>query len=177
MDSKLSPSFAGRNTNTCYTIRFKLSRHLGRKFTLLINTWRPKAGRQVLLRYLPPRSSTLPSYAPRSPLSSLLNRVIMVPTSNYASSFNMPRARADGADGVSIKSASPAGTTASTSASTGMKRKRASEPKFYSVRVGHRPGIYHSWNDCLEQVKGFKNATCKLFWAKSLATSAYMFTV
>ena len=28
-------------------------------------------------------------------------------------------------------------------------------------RVGYRPGIYHTWADCLEQVKGFKKATCR----------------
>ena len=59
-------------------------------------------------------------------------------------------------DGVSMESASPAGTTAS----SGTKRKRNTDPKFYAVRVGNHPGIYHSWKDCLEQVKGFKNATC-----------------
>src|SRR4051794_28709642 len=31
------------------------------------------------------------------------------------------------------------------SSSTGTKRKRDSEPKFYAVRVGFRPGIYYSW--------------------------------
>jgi len=43
---------------------------------------------------------------------------------------------------------------------TGTKRKRAAEQKFYAVRIGSKPGVYHSWADCLEQVKGFKNATC-----------------
>ena len=66
-------------------------------------------------------------------------------------------------DVASVKSASPAGTTAS----TGTKRKRAAEPKFYAVRVGNRPGIYHTWADCLEQVKGFKKATCTLQRAQS----------
>ncbi|KAL8799152.1 MAG: hypothetical protein Q9200_007611 [Gallowayella weberi] len=40
----------------------------------------------------------------------------------------------------------------------GTKRKRGTDPKFYAVRAGHRPGIYHTWADCLEQVKGFKKA-------------------
>ncbi|MCJ1360701.1 MAG: hypothetical protein MMC33_010710 [Icmadophila ericetorum] len=62
-------------------------------------------------------------------------------------------------DGASIRSASPAATITS----TGMKRKRAADPKFYAVRVGIQPGIYHSWKECLEQVKGFKNATFKSF--------------
>ncbi|KAL9026307.1 MAG: hypothetical protein Q9196_005011 [Gyalolechia fulgens] len=60
---------------------------------------------------------------------------------------------------TSLKSASPAGT----SVSAGTKRKRAAEPKFYAVRIGHRPGIYHTWADCLEQVKGFKKALFKSF--------------
>ena len=59
---------------------------------------------------------------------------------------------------ASIKSASQAGTTAS----NGTKRKRDNMPKFYAVRVGYRPGVYHTWADCLEQVKGFKKATCEI---------------
>ncbi|KAI9803547.1 MAG: hypothetical protein M1825_001890 [Sarcosagium campestre] len=46
---------------------------------------------------------------------------------------------------------------------TGTKRKREPEPKFYSVRNGHRPGVYHKWVDCLAQVKGYKNAIFKSF--------------
>ena len=61
-------------------------------------------------------------------------------------------------DTVSIKSGSPAGTTAS----NGIKRKRGNEVKYYAVRVGYQPGVYHTWADCLDQVKGFKKATCKL---------------
>jgi ribonuclease HI len=40
------------------------------------------------------------------------------------------------------------------------KRKRV-DHKFYAVRVGNKPGIYHSWTDCQEQVRGFKGAICK----------------
>ena len=61
-------------------------------------------------------------------------------------------------DMASIKSSSPAGT----SASNGTKRKRSTDPKFYAVRVGYQPGVYSTWIDCLEQVKGFKKAMCKL---------------
>ncbi|KAL8867227.1 MAG: hypothetical protein Q9174_005800 [Haloplaca sp. 1 TL-2023] len=53
--------------------------------------------------------------------------------------------------------------TVGTSVSAGTKRKRAADPKFYAVRVGHRPGVYHTWADCLEQVKGFKKALFKSF--------------
>jgi ribonuclease HI len=60
-------------------------------------------------------------------------------------------------DAASTKSASPAGTTSS----AGSKRKRGTEPKFYSVRAGHKPGIYLSWAECLAQIKGFKGAMCE----------------
>lgn len=45
--------------------------------------------------------------------------------------------------------------------SSGTKRKRGSEMKFYAVRAGHVPAIYHSWTDCKEQITGFKGAICK----------------
>ena len=87
-----------------------------------------------------------------------LGRVIAM--SRVATDASPPlytRAAADIDDAASTKS----GSTTYTTASSGTKRKRVVEPKFYSVRVGHRPGIYHSWNECLSQVKGFKNATCE----------------
>jgi len=52
--------------------------------------------------------------------------------------------------------------SAATTSSMGSKRKRGMEVKYYAVRVGHQPGIYHTWADCLAQVKGYKNATCML---------------
>lgn len=48
----------------------------------------------------------------------------------------------------------------------GVKRKRESKPvpqKFYAVRVGKEPGIYNTWNECLEQVRGFPKAMFKSF--------------
>ncbi|MCJ1386973.1 hypothetical protein MMC17_010102 [Xylographa soralifera] len=80
-------------------------------------------------------------------------------SANGASPPLYTRVAADVDDTASTKS----GSTSYTTASSGMKRKRIIEPKFYSVRVGHNPGIYHSWNECLSQVKGFKNATFKSF--------------
>ncbi|KAL6720125.1 hypothetical protein ACLMJK_002046 [Lecanora helva] len=62
-------------------------------------------------------------------------------------------------DTASIKSGSQPGSTTS----SGTKRKRGNEVKYYAVRVGYRPGVYHTWADCLEQVKGFKKATYKSF--------------
>lgn len=49
----------------------------------------------------------------------------------------------------------------------GVKRKRAAEVKFYVVHKGNRPGIYHDWNECLGQVKGFKGAVYKSFTSLS----------
>ena len=72
--------------------------------------------------------------------------------------YTFKRSATDRMDDMdSIKSASHAGTLAS----NGTKRKRSTDPKFYAVRVGHQPGIYHTWRDCLEQVKGYKKAMCK----------------
>lgn len=65
------------------------------------------------------------------------------------------------------KPASPSSTTSS----AGTKRKRATDPKFYAVRVGYHPGIYHSWSDCLAEVTGFKNATCE-FGLRSILFTA-----
>ncbi|KAK5126159.1 hypothetical protein LTR08_005022 [Meristemomyces frigidus] len=53
--------------------------------------------------------------------------------------------------------------------STGTKRKRDSVPKFYAVRVGKAPGIYHTWTECLDQVRGFPKAMFKSFTTASEA--------
>lgn len=52
--------------------------------------------------------------------------------------------------------------TSSTPA-TGSKRKRTPGVKFYAVRTGKVPGIYHTWTECLEQVRGFRGAMFKSF--------------
>ncbi|KAK7711707.1 hypothetical protein SLS57_008000 [Botryosphaeria dothidea] len=52
---------------------------------------------------------------------------------------------------------------ATSNASSGTKRKRAGEPRFYAVQAGRKPGVYSNWNDCLAQVKGFKGAVYKSF--------------
>jgi ribonuclease HI len=48
---------------------------------------------------------------------------------------------------------------------SGIKRKRdaKSGPKFYAVRIGKEPGIYHTWSECLDQVRGFPKAIFKSF--------------
>lgn len=47
------------------------------------------------------------------------------------------------------------------SALAGVRRRPSSNMKFYAVKVGRSPGIYHSWNECVPQVKQFKGAVCK----------------
>ncbi|KAI9674857.1 MAG: hypothetical protein M1829_003597 [Trizodia sp. TS-e1964] len=63
---------------------------------------------------------------------------------------------------VTAKILKPAGAM-DLSSMADTKRKRAAGGKFYSVRVGHSPGIYDSWDECFRQVKGFKAATFKSF--------------
>ncbi|KAF4556765.1 Caulimovirus viroplasmin-like protein [Elsinoe fawcettii] len=46
---------------------------------------------------------------------------------------------------------------------TGQKRKRGNEPKFYAVHKGSKPGIYHTWAECRDQITGFKGAVFKSF--------------
>ncbi|KAK8200628.1 hypothetical protein M8818_005942 [Zalaria obscura] len=64
---------------------------------------------------------------------------------------------------TSLNGAAPSTSSlAPSTAPTGTKRKRA-ELKFYAVRTGHEPGIYHSWTECLDQVRGYKGAIFKSF--------------
>lgn len=44
--------------------------------------------------------------------------------------------------------------------------------KFYTVRKGHNPGVYTSWAECQEQVKGFSGAEFKSFGTKAAADEA-----
>lgn len=45
--------------------------------------------------------------------------------------------------------------------------------KYYVVWEGHTPGIYSSWSECQEQIKGFPNAKFKSFESKELAEKAF----
>jgi Predicted double-stranded RNA/RNA-DNA hybrid binding protein len=38
--------------------------------------------------------------------------------------------------------------------------------KFYGVKIGKIPGVYSSWSECEEQIKGFKGAIFKSFKSK-----------
>lgn len=43
--------------------------------------------------------------------------------------------------------------------------------KFYAVRVGRTPGIYRTWNDCLEQTRKFSGAIYKSFESEEEAVA------
>lgn len=45
--------------------------------------------------------------------------------------------------------------------------------KYYVVWIGHHPGVYDDWDDCLEQVKNFPNARYKAFSSAAEAAEAY----
>lgn len=45
--------------------------------------------------------------------------------------------------------------------------------KFYVVWEGREPGIYDSWEDCLEQVEGFPGAKYKSYATQAAATEAF----
>ena len=44
---------------------------------------------------------------------------------------------------------------------------------FYAVRVGKKPGIYTSWDECKKQVIGVKGSIYKKFNSKSSAEEFY----
>lgn len=59
-------------------------------------------------------------------------------------------------------SPTPAPASKPSPASTaGTKRKRGSTAKYYAVKAGYQPGVYHEWRDCLAQITGYKGAVCK----------------
>ncbi len=45
----------------------------------------------------------------------------------------------------------------------------AKKQKYYAVKVGKVPGIYETWSECQEQIKGFPNAIYKSFKSKTQA--------
>lgn len=63
-----------------------------------------------------------------------------------------------------LKAAAPADDAKSEKSAktttSSLKRKRGNDLKFYAVKVGKVPEIYHSWADCIDQVKGFPGAIC-----------------
>lgn len=46
---------------------------------------------------------------------------------------------------------------------------KASETEFYAVYIGKQPGVYNSWKECEDQVKGFSKASYKKFCSASEA--------
>lgn len=45
----------------------------------------------------------------------------------------------------------------------GQKRKRPTEKKYYAVKIGKVPGVYDTWDECLQQVTGQKGAQCTIY--------------
>lgn len=45
--------------------------------------------------------------------------------------------------------------------------------KFYTVWIGHHPGVYDSWEDAQEQINGYPGASFKGFETSKEATEAY----
>ncbi len=45
--------------------------------------------------------------------------------------------------------------------------------KYYVVWVGAKPGVYHTWDECSAQVKGYPNARYKSFPTRSAAEKAF----
>ncbi|EEP78391.1 ribonuclease H [Uncinocarpus reesii 1704] len=69
------------------------------------------------------------------------------------------------------RSTSPTQSTAAPAAVAGAKRKRGSGQKIYAVKNGFQPGIYHSWDECFAQVKGFKGAVFQSFLTQTEANA------
>lgn len=38
--------------------------------------------------------------------------------------------------------------------------------KYYAVRIGRNPGIYHTWDECKRETMGFKGASFKKFYTR-----------
>lgn len=49
----------------------------------------------------------------------------------------------------------------------------AKKKKYYVVWVGHHPGIYETWSDCLQQVKNYPGASYKSFTSRAAAEAAF----
>lgn len=65
---------------------------------------------------------------------------------------------------VMPKSEFPRASPIPTNTTAGTKRKRGpTEQKFYAVAKGKRPGVYYTWEECLDQVRGQKGALFKSF--------------
>lgn len=95
-----------------------------------------------------------------SPIPSSLRGILDMADINGTTGFTSVNAAQSPTITPSASSATPA-----SAAATGEKRKRESKGglKFYAVRVGKDPGIYHSWAECLDQVRGFPKAMFKSF--------------
>ena len=45
--------------------------------------------------------------------------------------------------------------------------------KYYTVFIGHNPGVYDTWDEAREQTEGFPGAVCKSYQTSEEATQAY----
>jgi ribonuclease HI len=50
-----------------------------------------------------------------------------------------------------------------------IKKRGENNMKFYAVKKGKKTGIFESWEECEEQVKGFSGAEYKKFGRKDMA--------
>ena len=50
----------------------------------------------------------------------------------------------------------------------------AKKQKYYTVWKGKEPGVYETWKECENQIKGFENAKYKSFDTQQEAVSAFV---
>jgi len=50
-----------------------------------------------------------------------------------------------------------------------------SSKKYYAVLKGRKTGIFDSWEQCEEQIKGFSGALYKSFKSRGQAEEAFLF--
>lgn len=109
----------------------------------------------ILIHSRPIHCSALPSNSPLRPTLSVLHQTIDFHMAAAKTQLTAEALRAAGPidDVKSEKSAK--------TATSSLKRKRGNDLKFYAVKVGKAPAIYHSWADCIDQVKGVTGAICR----------------
>jgi hypothetical protein len=122
-------------------------------------------------KLLSPRSSLARAYwyykykSPLLPLHSLKRRQLF---------SGMTQAQSQSSPALSSnRNSTP---TSISNQTAGQKRKRPTDKKFYAVKSGKAPGVYETWNECLNQVRGQKGALCKssLFRSCNAPRSAHL---
>ncbi|KAI1262380.1 RnaseH-domain-containing protein [Xylariaceae sp. FL1019] len=65
---------------------------------------------------------------------------------------------------TATSSEQPSGTPSTITTKPSKKRKMdPNTKKYYAVRAGKVPGVYEDWNECQEQISGFRGASFKAF--------------